>query len=117
MDMNKVIENVTLTKVCSFKSDEGSDESKQVTVKMLYDGLTLNDIFVKALSSDVIKWQASARKHYETFENGQTVEVSAKSPGGAPHIDPETAMVNKLKTMSKDEQSDYIQSMIEKATK
>jgi len=117
MDMNEIIKGVVLTKECSIKADNDSDESKRLTVKMNYDGLTMQDIFTKALSSDVIKWQAGARKRFDSFTDKQTVEVSAKSPGGSPQIDPETAMVAKLKGMSPDEQKAYIENMLAKAIK
>ena len=95
IDMSMVIEGVTLTKVCSVKPDGDSDESKQVTVNMRYDGLTLQDVFTKALSSDIIKFQASARKRFDTL--GKTENVTAKSPGAQPQIDPKTALVNEAK--------------------
>lgn len=95
IDMSMVIENVTLTKVCSVKPDGDSSESKQVTVNMKYDGLTLQDVFTKALSSDVIKFQASARKRFDTL--GKVENVTAKSPGSMPQVDPKTAMLNEAK--------------------
>lgn len=91
IDMSMVIEGVTLTKVCSVKPDEDSSESKQVTVNMKYDGLTLRDVFTKALSSDVIKFQASARKRFNTL--GKVENVTAKSPGSMPQIDAKTQMI------------------------
>lgn len=84
IDMRTIIEGVTLTKVCSVKPDGGSSESKQVTVHMKYDGLTLQDVFTKALSSDIIKFQASARKRFDTL--GKVENVNAKSPGTQPQL-------------------------------
>ena len=86
-----VIEGVTLVKVCSVKPDGDSDESKQVTVNMKYDGLTLRDVFTKALSSDIIKFQASARKRFDTLKS--TEDVTAKSPGATPQVDAKTQMI------------------------
>lgn len=95
IDMSMVIDGVTLTKVCSVKPDGDSDESKQVTVNMKYDGLTLQDVFTKALASDIIKFQASARKRFDTL--GKTENVAAKSPGAQPQVDPKTVLVNEAK--------------------
>lgn len=95
IDMNMVIDNVTLSKVCSVKPDEESNESKQVTVNMKYDGLTLRDVFTKALSNDIIKFQASARKRFTSIKSVEN--VNAKSPGTQPMVDPKTAMINEAK--------------------
>uniref|UniRef100_A0A6M3XN09 Uncharacterized protein n=1 Tax=viral metagenome TaxID=1070528 RepID=A0A6M3XN09_9ZZZZ len=86
------IGNIVLTKVCSVKPDGDSNESKQITVNMDYSGLTLYDVFVKALSSDVIKWQAAARKRFDSLDKVENVK--AKSPGMRPQIDPATALAN-----------------------
>lgn len=92
IDMSTVIEGVTLTKVCSVKPDGDSDDSKQVTVNMKYDGLTLQDVFTKALKSDVISWQQGARKRFDTLE--KVANVSASKPGGQPQVDPKQALIN-----------------------
>ena len=63
---------------------------------MKYDGLTLQDVFTKALSSDIIKFQASARKRFDSLKS--TENVTAKSPGATPQIDPKTALVNEAKS-------------------
>jgi len=113
IDMSMVIEGVTLTKVCSVKPDGDSTEVKQVTVNMKYDGLTLRDVFTKALSSDIIKWQASARKRFESVKS--TENVTAKSPGAAPQVDAKTAIVNEAKaagidTTDKKAMSDWLKA-------
>ena len=100
IDMNMVIDDVTLTKICSVKPDGESDESKQVTVNMKYDGLTLRDVFTKALSSDIIKFQASARKRFTSIKSVEN--VNAKSPGAQPMVDPKTAMINEAKASGVD---------------
>ena len=119
MNMNQIVEGVVLSKSCSIKPDGESNDTKTLTVKMDYNGLTLQDIFTKALSSDVIKWQASARKKFDSFTKGQIVEVSAKSPGATAQIDPETAMVARLQSMDTDEErAEYIKNvLLAKATK
>ena len=117
MNMNEKITNVTLTKACNIKPFKGADDSKQVTLAVKYDGLTLGDIFAKALRSDVISWQnGPGRKGYDGLANKSTVNVSAKAPG-AVTVDPETAMVAKLMSMTAEEQVTYLQELAAKATK
>lgn len=112
INMNETIKGVTLTKVCSIKADNGSKDSKQVTLKVTYDGLTIGDVFTKALSSDVIKWQNNNRKNFNTI--GKMVEIHAKSPG-ATQVDPETAMRAKLASMPKDERKAYLEGLLAEA--
>ena len=117
MDLMQVIKGVVLTKVCSIKPDTDSTESKQITLKMSYDGLTMNDIFIKALKNDVISWAngSGGRKNYANLVDGQIVKVSAKSPGSLA-VDPQTGVVNELAAMESDkEREDYIADLLEKA--
>jgi len=104
MNMNEPITNVTLTKVCNIKPFKGATDTKQVTLAVKYDGLTLSDVFAKALRSDVISWQnGPGRKGYDQLIDKSTVNVSASKPG-AVTVDPETAMIAKLMSMSPEEQ-------------
>ena len=98
--MNQPIINVTLTKICNIKPFKGAMDGKQVTLAVKYDGLTLGDVFAKALRSDVISWQnGPGRKGYDGLVDKSTVNVSAKAPGVVT-VDPMTAMVAKLVAMS-----------------
>lgn len=116
MDLNESITNVTLTKVCNIKPVKDSLDSKQITLSVKYDGLTLGDVFTKALRSDVISWQnGPGRKGYDGLVDKSTVNVSAKAPG-AVTVDPETAMVAKLLTMSPEEQANYLRQLAAKAS-
>lgn len=116
MNMNDRITGITLTKVCNIKPFKDADDNKQVTLAVKYDGLTYGDVFAKALRSDVISWQnGPGRKGYDTLIDKSTVNVSAKAPG-ATAIDPETAMVAKLIAMSPEEQTNYLQKLMSKAS-
>lgn len=115
MNMNQSITGITLTKVCNIKPFKGAIDSKQVTLAVKYDGLTLGDIFTKALRSDVISWQnGPGRKGYDNLADKSTVNVSAKAPG-ATTVDPETAMVAMLLTMTPDEQKAYLVKLAARA--
>ena len=96
-NLKETVKGIVLRKTCSVKPDGDSTESKTITVEMNYDGLTLEDVFTKALSSDIIKWQGSARKIYDTLTDKGTVKVDAKSPGSKPEVDPVTAMIQLAK--------------------
>jgi|LGVF01.2.fsa_nt_gb hypothetical protein len=117
MNMNEGIKSVTLTKVCNIRPFKGATDSKQITLAVKYDGLTLNDIFAKALRQDVISWQnGPGRKGYDDLIDKSTVNVSAKAPG-AVTVDPETAMVAKLMSMTPEEQKVELQRLQELAAK
>ena len=96
MDMNEIIKGVKLTKVFQVSPDEDSKKtgiSKQVTVEMSYEGLTIKDIFTKALSHDIIPLQAELRKSYSSLVDRSTIKRSAKSPGVPLQKDPMEALI------------------------
>lgn len=99
IDMNTKIEGVVLTKVCNLKPDQDSTDSKTITVKMSYDGLTLGDVFTKALKNDVIAWQngAGGRKNFANLVDKSVVTVKASAPASAPAVDPLDAIVASAK--------------------
>ncbi len=116
--MNEVITNVTLTKTCSIKPDKDSDESKVINLKIKFDGTTLQSVFDKAVSGAVIQWQnGPGRKGFDTFKPNETINIQFSSPGARAQIDPETAMVAQLRSMTPEQQKAKIQEMIDKAAK
>ena len=116
MDMNEIISGVTLTKVCSIKADKDSTESKNITLKVKFDGATVQSVFDKALAGAVIQWQnGQGRKNFDTFKANQTVEINFNAPAARATIDPETAMIAKLQSMTAEEQIDYLKELTAKA--
>lgn len=116
MNMNELIANVTLTKVCSIKADKDSTESKNITLKIKFDGSTLQNVFDKAVAGAVIQWQNGVgRKNFDTFKPNQTVEIQFNAPASRTAVDPETAMVAKLQSMTAEEQIAYIKELQKKA--
>ena len=116
INMNETITNVTLTKVCSIRADEDSSEKKNITLRIKFDGATVQSVFDKAVAGAVIQWQNGVgRKHFDTFKTNQTVEITFVAPAKTT-IDPETAMVAKLSTMTAEEQQAYFMEMLKKAT-
>ena len=98
LDMNQVVTGVTLTKACSIKPDGESTEKKVIHLKVKFDGARISDVFAKALSGTVITWQNGVgRKAFDTFVNGQTVDITFTAPATQPQIDPVTAIIASAK--------------------
>ena len=118
MDLNEVITNTTLTKICSIKVNKESKVSKLITLKVKFDGASLSSVFDKALAGAVIQWQNGVgRKRFDTYKPNQVVEIQFSAPARRSAIDPETAMITKLQSMSSAEQKEYIASMVKAAAK
>jgi hypothetical protein len=116
--MNEIIANVTLTKVCSIKADKDSAESKNITLRIKFDGATIQSVFDKAVAGAVIAWQNGVgRKGYDTFKANQTVDIQFTAPASRTAVDPEMAMIAKLQSMTPAEQTAYLKDMMAKATK
>ena len=117
MNMNEVISNVTLTKACSIKADADSEQKKTINLKVKFDGAPLKGVFNKALAGAVIAWQNGVgRKNFDKYSNGQVVEITFISPASNA-VDPETAMISRLQTMTDGERQAYINELIAKAKK
>lgn len=117
MDLNQVVTGVTLTKACSIKADADSVDSKTVNLRIKFDGVTLQDVFAKAVQSVVIQWQnGPGRKQFSSWKANQTIDVEFKAPGRTT-VDPEAAMVARLATMTAEERAQFIADLMAKAAK
>ena len=117
MNMNETITGITLTKACSIKPDKDSLESKTVKLRVKFDGITLHSVFDKAVAGAVIQWQnGPGRKNFDKWANGQVIEIQFSAPGRNT-VDPETAMVAKLQTMTPEEQVQYLKELAARASK
>ena len=97
MELNQTISNVTLSKVCSIKPFKDAPDSKAITVRIKFDGSTLQSVFDKAVAGSVIQWQnGPGRKGYDGWTDKQTIEIDFKAPGRT-QVDPKTAMINQAK--------------------
>jgi hypothetical protein len=118
INMTEVIANVTLSKVCSIKADKDSTESKNITLRVKFDGATVQSVFDKAVAGAVIAWQNGVgRKQYDTFKPMQTVDIQFTAPASRTAVDPETAMIAKLQSMTAEEQLAYLKELTAKAAK
>ena len=109
MDMSQIVNGIVLNKTCSIKAFKDSNTSKQVNLRVKFDGVTLNAVFAKAVSSAVIQWQnGPGRSKYDQWSDKQNVDIEFKAPGAMPTVDPEIAIMNKAKAMSPEDKAAYI---------
>ena len=102
MDLNTIVKNVTLTKVCSISPDKDSPDTKQITIKVKFDNVPLQGVFDKAISQTVIQWQnGPGRKKFDQWNNNQVVEVNFKSPARTT-IDPMAQLLAEAKASGVD---------------
>ena len=121
-NLKDIIEGISFSEFRSISFDNDSKKAgdkKTVSLKVNYDGLTLGDVIAKAFNSDCVSWAngSSGRKNYNNLKDRQVIEISAKTPGKAPQVDPEQAMIAKLQAMTPEEQKTYLATMLTKATK
>ena len=101
MDMNQIVNGIVLNKACSIKAFKDSDTSKQINLRVKFDGIALSAVFAKAVSSAVIQWQnGPGRSKYDQWSDKQTVDISFKAPGAMPTVDPEVALIAKAKAIT-----------------
>ena len=121
INMNEIISNVKLSKVCSIKADKDSDESKNINLVVKFDGAVLSSVFDKAVSGAVIAWQNGVgRKNFDTYKNNQTVEIQFTAPASRVPLNPILQkiyeVVNKLMPNATDEEKvAYLESLKPKA--
>jgi len=98
---NKVYGNYRIA--ASISPDKESDESKTVTLNIIFNGSSVNDVFAKACSSARISWQNGVgRPMFESWDNGQVVNVDFDSPGRKP-VDNRMAMIKSFMAIGLDE--------------
>ena len=117
---NEVIDTFTLRKTCSVSADAESKargESKTVTLEVLFDGATINDLAMSCLGQGkVVTWQNGyARKHYNELSDRQVVKITWNKPASAPEVDGKTKLLMEAKAAGvditdKDALMEYVQS-------
>jgi len=71
----------------SMKADNTSKEVKKFKLNVKFDNVLVSDIIEKALDPTKIQWvNGVGRKHFDTYKDGQAIEVDFKSPGRAPQL-------------------------------
>ena len=117
MDTKQKLDGIVMTKTITISPDEDAKkagEKKTIVLKMDYDGLTVEDILLKALDKDVISWQngSGGRRNYDNLTNNQVVKVKASAPGKAPQVDPKVAYENEFNAMTPEEQKAEIDRLL-----
>jgi hypothetical protein len=112
--LTEKVQDIVLEKVCSVSADEDAKRagiSKQVTVRVNFDGVDLSDVFHAAMRPTIIKWQGSARSKYESLP--KTVEIAFYEAG---RRDPMQASAEKFAKMSPEQQAEYLKKLQEIAS-
>ena len=109
--LNEKVQGIVLEKVCSVSADEDAKRagiSKQVTVRVSFDGVELRDIFQAAMRPTIIKWQGPARAKYATLP--KVVDIHFSEAG---RRDPLQASVEKFGKMTPEQQAEYMTKLKE----
>lgn len=115
MKLSETIVGVTLAKLCSVSEDDTvGGPSKSITLKVKFDGSTLQSVFDKAMSSTVIAWQTKARKQFASLKDGGVVEIQFIAPTRVT-VDPETAMKSMLASLTEADRITYINKLMAEA--
>ena len=113
--MTDTFDKVVISKACSIKADKDSTTSKTVSLQVSFEGVTLNDVFQKAMNSTVISWQnGQGRKNFDTWTTNQVVPISFKAPGRV-QVDPIAATLAVFPGMDKAKQEALIIQLMEYA--
>lgn len=87
----------------SISPDKESTDSKTVTLNILFNGTSVNDVLTKACSTARISWQNGVgRPMFESWDNGQVVNVDFDAPGKKP-VDNRSAMIKAFMSVGLDE--------------
>jgi hypothetical protein len=93
MNLNELVKNVVISKVCSISPDKDSDNHKSITLRVKFDDVILKAVFDKAVSQVVIQWQnGPGRKKFDSWKNNQVIDVSFKAPA-VTQVDPMSAFI------------------------
>lgn len=100
-----IIKGVKITKTVSVKSDKDATTSKKVNLTISFDGVSLASIIAGAVKSDVIRWQGTARKKFDSIAEGANITIKYQAP---PVEDQEAATVAFLAAMTPEKREEWI---------
>ena len=101
-NLNDIVEGIKYSEYRKVSPDTDSKKdgvSKTILLEIDYNGLLLVDLVKKAYKSDCVSWQngSGGRKDFDKLVDKSTVKISAKSPGGAPQVDPMESIIASAK--------------------
>lgn len=112
MDMSEKINGLVRTKVCKVSADADSkDAPKTVTLRINFNGVTLEDVFEKAIATVVIQWQTKARKIFNQIADKSTVDVEFTAPARTT-VDPIAAFKAKFASASAEEREQLLAELM-----
>lgn len=94
----------------SVKAEQGSKDSKQVTIRFKLQDVPLSDVINSSLKDKRINWQVGARKNFDSLKPGSVVIVDYK--GGRQPIDIQAAMDQRFASMSIEERKAYVAKLM-----
>jgi len=103
----------TMDIAASFKPYADSTDQKTVTLRVRFSDVSLQSIVQKSLAPVRIAWQNNVgRKKFDTFKMGQVIEIDFVAPAKQPMVDPEVAMVERLKGLTAEQAEAKLRQMM-----
>ena len=91
---------------CGLKPEQGSSESKKVTLVFMLENTSLLEIIGSSLKDKKINWQNSNRDKFESIKDGSVIKVNYA--GGRQPIDQEAQTKAYLASLSPEERKAFI---------
>ena len=111
---NEKVHKLVVSKWCSLSPDKDSDEQKTFNIELTIDDVTVKDMALGLLKGEVIRWQNANRRRYDKLIDRSTHKIVFKRP--IAEVDPEQAMVEKLRSMTDEERATYLAEMMAKVS-
>ena len=109
-------QDLIVSKWFSLSPDKDSDESKSFKLELtIPKGTTTNDMALAILKGEVIRVQNAKRNQYDKLIDKSTFKTTFKRP--VAEIDPEQAMIDKLRNMNDEERATYLAEMMARVGK
>jgi hypothetical protein len=86
-DLDLIINGVVVEKICNISPELNSTRKKSINLRFTVDGVSVRSVLHKAIKQVVVDWQNGAkcgRKMFDSYKDGQTVEIKFTAPAVAP---------------------------------
>lgn len=113
-----IVKGVKILKKLTIRPFTGAEEFKTVYLNIDFEGVSLQQVFNKACSSDVITWQNNNRDKYDKIIDGSTIERKFSAPPATivSEAEGQMAFIAKLATLDTDEERQaYIEETLKDA--
>lgn len=117
VNMDLVIEGLTLEKACTIKPSKEDKRSKTINLRVKFDGATIRGVFEKCMAGVVIQWQnGPGRSKFDDWTEKQYVDITFNAPTKV-QVDPKASTLSWASTAPKEEVEAYIAELLAKAAK